>query len=235
MGRLTHDIQTVIRKGAIWKPDLFVIEMDGVHTLIKDYSATPFFYRVCIGQWSNRREAKMYQKLRGIPGIPMFRGAFGKNAIAVEYVSGVSGDRIAPSELTPRFLDDLRRLIDTIHERGVVHCDLRNIKNILRGDDGLPYIVDFATAFTRSKPWNFIKNGLYRIFYQDDLLAVLKLKRVRAPHLLTREEEHILDRGVFLQKEAIFIKTHMQTFLKKIFYRTAKGSQRQRRGGNAFH
>jgi hypothetical protein len=107
--------------------------------------------------------------------------------------------------------------VDAIHDRGVVLCDLRNIKNVIVGDDGEPYLIDFSTAFQKGGRLNFLKNGLYRIFLQDDLLGIAKLKRNKALQLLTDEERVALEKGVFLQREAIFLKLKGRSFLKKIF------------------
>lgn len=193
------------------------MKKDNKYIVVKDYAAKSFVFRFFVGMVSNRREATIYRKLQGLRGIPEYLGLIDRYAIAVSYVPGRNASELKPGELTPDFFARLRSLIDAVHARGVVLCDLRNIKNVIVGDDGEPYLIDFATAFQKGGRFNFIKNGLHRIFYQDDLLGIAKLKRNRAPHLLTKEEEIALEKGVFLQRQAIFIKHWGRPLLQKIF------------------
>lgn len=206
-----------IREGYRWKPDIFVLKKDDRYIVVKDYAGKAFVFRFFVGVFSNWREGLIYRKLAGLRGIPGYIGLIDRYAIAVSYISGRNAAELKSGELTPLFFSNLRDLVDAVHGRGVVLCDLRNIKNVIVGDDGEPYLIDFATAFQKGGRLNVLKNGLYRLFYQDDLLGIAKLKRSRAPHLLTREEELALEKGVFLQKQALFIKHWGRPLLQKIF------------------
>lgn len=224
-------MQQTIREGYPWKPDVFLLEVDGKKIIVKDYAAKPFFFRFFVGAFSNRREALIYRKLRGLRGIPEYIGLIDRYAIAVGYIPGRNASQIRPGELTPTFFEKLRALIDAVHEKGIVLCDLRNIKNVIIGDDGEPYLIDFATAFRKGARFNFLKNGIFHIFYQDDLLGIAKLKRNCAPNLLTEGEELALEKGVFLQREAIFLKQKGRAFLRKLFgFGKVEASRRKRRG-----
>lgn len=206
-----------IREGYRWKPDIFLLKKDDRYLVVKDYAGKSFVFRFFVGGFSNWREDRIYRKLKGLRGLPEYIGLIDHYAIAVSYVPGRNAAELKPGELTPDFFAKLRNLVDAVHARGVVLCDLRNIKNVIVGDDGEPYLIDFATAFGKGGRLNFIQNGLYRIFYQDDLLGIAKLKRIRAPHLLTNEEALALEKGVFLQKQAIFIKQWGRPLLRKLF------------------
>lgn len=224
-------MQKTIREGYPWKPDVFILDIDGKQVVVKDYAAKPFFFRFFVGAISNRREALIYRKLRGLKGIPEYIGLIDRYAIAVGYIPGRNAAELMSGELPPSFFEKLRALIDAVHERGIVLCDLRNIKNVIVGDDGEPYLIDFATAFQKGGRFNFLKNGLYRIFYQDDLLGIVKLKRNCAPHLVTAEEELAFEKGVFLQKEAIFLKQKGRALLRKLFgFGKIDAPRRKRRG-----
>ncbi|MBI3802855.1 MAG: hypothetical protein HY282_03745 [Nitrospirae bacterium] len=219
-------VKETLRQGYPWKPDVFLLMKDGKRLIVKDYAAKPFFFRMFVGALSNRRERLIYQKLGGLKGIPPYIGAIDRYAIAVGYIPGRNASELQPGELTPRFFEKLRALIDSVHDRGIVLCDLRNIKNVVLGDDGEPYLIDFATAFGRGGRFNFLKNGIYRLFHQDDLLGIAKLKHNRAPHLLTEEEQQALEKGVFLQKEAIFLKQKGRALLRKLFGGVAPSSRK---------
>ena len=185
--------------------------------MVKDYAAKPFIFRFFIGIIANRREAFIYRKLEGLRGIPKWIGLIDRYALAIAYVPGRNASELNSGELTPLFFKKLREIVDAIHDRGIVLCDLRNIKNVILGEDGEPYLIDFSTAFQKGSRVNFLKNGLYRIFYQDDLLGIAKLKKRCAPGLLTESERSALEKGLFLQKEAIFIKHKGRALLQKLF------------------
>jgi len=206
-----------LRHGDPWKPDVFLVKKGGVTYVVKDYADKAWSFRVCVGALSIRREAMMYRRLRGITGIPPHAFPVDRYAIAVSHIAGRNASQIKPGELTPSFFEKLRGIVDRVHERGIVLCDLRNIKNILLGDDGNPYLIDFSTAFQKGGRWNILKNGIHHIFFQDDLLGIAKLKRERAPHLLTETEQRALEKGVFLQKHAIFVKLRGKALLRWIF------------------
>ena len=210
-------IEKTIREGNPWKPDIFIIQKEGKRIIVKDYASKPFFFRFFIGAVSNLREAYIYRKLHGLRGIPQFLGFVDRYAIAVAYIPGRNASELNQGELTPLFFKKLKEIIDAIHDRGVVLCDLRNIKNVMVGDDGEPYLIDFSTAFQKGGRFNFLKNGLYRIFLQDDLLGIAKLKKNKATQLLTEEERLALEKGLFLQKEVIYLKLKSRSFLKKLF------------------
>ncbi|MFQ5580237.1 MAG: RIO1 family regulatory kinase/ATPase [Nitrospiria bacterium] len=207
----------MLREGKPWKPDIFLLQKEGRKVLIKDYSGKSFCFRVFVGIIAVRREVFIYKKLQGILGIPKCYGTIDRYAIALEFIPGRNGDELREKDLDPSFFRKMRDVIDAVHERGIVLCDLRNIKNVLMGEDGKPYLIDFATAFQKGGRLNIFKNMVYHIFQQDDILGIAKLKRTRAKHLLSAEEHFSLEKGLFGEKEAKIIRTKGQLFLKKIF------------------
>jgi hypothetical protein len=212
-----QDIDKIIREGNPWKPDIFIIKKEGKRIIVKDYASKPFFFRFFFGTISTLREAYIYRKLHGLPGIPEFLGLVDRYAIAVAYIPGRNASELNQGELTPLFFKKLKEIVDAVHNRGIVLCDLRNSKNVIVGDNGEPYLIDFSTAFQKGGRFNFLKNGLYGIFLQDDLLGIAKLKKNKATPLLTEEERLALEKGLFLQKEVIYIKLKSRSFLKKLF------------------
>ena len=191
-----------LRTGCRWKPDLYLVEVDGRRFVVKDYSSKEFVFRWCVGAFSIGREIACYRRLQGLPGIADVAYRIDRYAIAVSEIAGRNGAQVAIGELSEAFFQALRELVDAVHARGIVLCDLRNIKNILLGDDGRPYLVDFCTAFSQGGRWNIIQRGLFRIFVQDDLLGIAKLKRERAPHLLSDADRQALVAGLFLERPA---------------------------------
>ncbi|MEW6325606.1 MAG: hypothetical protein AB1515_09505 [Nitrospirota bacterium] len=206
-----------LRPGRYWQPDLTVVEWNGRSYVVKDYRARPRVYRWGVGLVATWREAKNYRRLAGLPGIPAFGGRIDRYALAVEWIEGRNADRLDKGGVPASFFEELRRIIASVHERGVVLCDLRNSKNIMVTGEWRPVLIDFSTAFSRGRWWNPLQRWLYRIFEQDDYLAVAKLKRRYAPELMTEEERSGLERGVPFERPAHAARDGFKKGLKWIF------------------
>ena len=208
-----------LRPAKPWQPDVSLVRHDAGLIVVKDYRSRGFLYRFFVGLPSTWNEARIYQKLAGIKGIPRCYGKLDRYAIGVEYIEGRNASSFKPGDLPHSFFDDLREIVDTIHERNIVVCDLRNKKNVLVAENGDPFLIDFCTGFERGRPWSFFRNWLHGIFYQDDLLGLVKLKRQLAPELLMPEEAQKLDRGLFMQKEAMAVRDFCVRWLKRLVSR----------------
>jgi hypothetical protein len=208
-----------LRPAKPWQPDVWLVRGDSGPVVLKDYRPRGFLYRFFVGLPSTWNEARMYRKLSGIGGIPRCYGKLDRYAVAIEYIEGRNASKVDPGELPPEFFRRLKRIVDTVHERGIVLCDMRNKRNVLVARDGSPYLIDLVTAFERGRGWNPIRNWFYRIFYQDDDLGLIKLTGQLAPELLTEEEKSRLDRGLFMQKEAVAIRNFCVRWLKQLVSR----------------
>ena len=141
--------------------------------------------------------------------------------MVIEYIEGRNASKVKPGELPHEFFHRLERIVDAVHERRIVLCDLRNKKNIMVAKNGEPYLIDLCTAFGRGWGWNPIRNWIYGIFYQDDHLGLAKLKRQLAPELLAPGEADRLDRGLFMQKEAMAVRNFCVRWLKQLVSRSS--------------
>ena len=205
-----------IRKGRPWEPDIWLVEGNTKRVIIKDYRSRSFLYREGIGLISVWNEARMYAKLKGIEGVPECYGKLDRHAIALQYIQGRNASEVSRGELSKEFFTKLRNTVDSVHQRGVVLCDLRNKKNVMVTDRYEPFVIDLCTAFHRGSRWNIVRRFLFGIFFQDDLLGIIKLKSKRSPHLLSKEEEEKLNRGVMFQKEAVAVRNFCVRWLKKM-------------------
>ncbi|MEK6684019.1 MAG: hypothetical protein AABY46_05100 [Nitrospirota bacterium] len=208
-----------LRSAQPWQPDIWLVRGDTGPVVVKDYRPRGFLYRFFVGLPSTWNEARIYRKLAGIGGIPRCHGTLDRYAIVIEYIDGRNASKVKPGELPHEFFHRLKRIVDAVHERRIVLCDLRNKKNVMVSRTGEPYLIDLCTAFERGRRWNLIRNWIYGIFHQDDDLGLAKLKRRLAPELLTPEEADQLDRGLFMQKEAVAIRNVCVRWLKRFVSR----------------
>ncbi|MDP6957564.1 MAG: hypothetical protein QF645_02000 [Planctomycetota bacterium] len=178
------------------------IDHDGKTVVEKEFRGTDFFTRLIFGPFMLRREEKALRRLEGMAGIPKVFGRSKEGGLLLERVDGKPMKSYQAGELPDSFLEKLIALVSRMHERGVVHLDLRHNKNILVTSDGDPLLLDFANAFR----WNVLLFPLWGIFKKVDRGAILKQKRRNFPHLLTEDEKKALGRHRFFRRLWIFTK-----------------------------
>jgi serine/threonine protein kinase len=105
--------------------------------------------------------------------------------------------------LQPSFYSQLEQVLGEIHQRGVVHLDLRHKGNILISDKGEPFLIDFNSSFSFKKK-GFLRRFLFPILRWVDYGGLLKLKQRASPSLMTPEELSFLKRFNRLRRLWIF-------------------------------
>jgi hypothetical protein len=190
-----------LTKGNFGKPDLNQVEVEGRSLMVKDVWRKHFFLRWTLGLWLIQKEWKIYSRLTGIKGIPRPVERIDRFAFAMEFVPGKPIQREGP--IPPSFFRELERVLRDLHERGVVHMDLRHKGNILLSEKGDPYLIDFNSSFA-FKEKGFFRRYLFPLLRRVDDGGLLKLKKRIAPALLTPEETAFLKRFERLRKLWIF-------------------------------
>jgi hypothetical protein len=142
-----------------------------------------------LGRISVRHESRLYQMLHDIPGIPRFIGFIGRTGFAHAYIPGRKLERKdVPND---RFFDELKTLLETLHARNVSYVDLHKLGNIILGDDGKPYLIDFQISFAPRLRWPVVRWVSGRILRQlqgEDWYHYAKHKRRLRKDLVTPED-----------------------------------------------
>src|SRR4051794_221535 len=96
------------------------------------------------------REAAILRRLADLPNVPRWSGPVrvnGRvlpNAVAHDFIPGHPlGDR---ERVDDRFFPALRAVLAAMHRRGLAYVDLHKRENVLVGDDGRPYLIDFQVG-----------------------------------------------------------------------------------------
>ena len=128
-----------------------------------------------LGHWLARREAAMLSRLEEIPNIPRVCGAVHhrgrrlRHAVAHEYVPGHPlGEH---ESVNDAFFARLRGLLAEMHQRDVAYVDLHKRENIIVGNDGEPYLVDFQISLGAPVRWRVFRRAmrpLLRLLQQSD-------------------------------------------------------------------
>lgn len=102
------------------------------------------------------REARALTRLADLPRFPRSLGpvfAGGRrlrNAIARTYIPGHPLGHY--EAVGPNFFAELEESVVAMHARGISYVDLHKRENVIVGDDGHPYLVDFQVCYDVSHP-----------------------------------------------------------------------------------
>ena len=140
------------------------------------------------GRYMCRREMAFYRLLAGVEGIPALIGQADASTLVHQWIDGA--DLLERRGNVPDdFFDHLEKLAERLHARGVAYVDMNKPDNVIVGDDGRPYLVDFQISFRCPKQaWRLFGRRLFKVLCREDRYHVRKLKRKMRPDLMTPEE-----------------------------------------------
>jgi hypothetical protein len=163
---------------------------DGTKAVLKlgrteDLLALPMAW---LGRWLTRREAAIYAALWEWPAVPDLLGTVGDNGFVHAYVEGhplERGQRVGDG-----FFEDLAGLVAELHRQDMAYVDLEKRENILVGEDGRPYLIDFQISLRLTGWWSrrWLARALLGRFQHGDRYHLLKHKRRHRPDLMTDQE-----------------------------------------------
>ena len=173
---MTSCSRELLRDGRWANAQVYRVEFNGRAWVVKDFASRRFWVRHTIGRFLLGRELRALQRLAGIDGVPQNAFRIDRNAIATEFIPGVTLGKVETEVMSPAFFADLERLLDAVHARGIVHLDTRGTGNMLRRPDGKPALIDFqASLSTRHLPRRWRRwlddldmTGVYKKWLQHD-------------------------------------------------------------------
>lgn len=122
-----------------------------------------------------QKEFEAYQRLEGLPGVPACHGMVDGRFLVIEYIRGTPY-READWTDREQWFEKFLKLLNSIHERGVSHGDLKSKSNIMVTEDEQPCVIDFGTAFVSRPGFHPLNNWLFRHARQMDINAWVKHK-----------------------------------------------------------
>lgn len=207
----------ILRMASSTRPMIWIVEVNGVRAVVKDFSHNKFFFRNSIGRFLLWREAKAYRRLGNLRGTPTLFRVIDGMALVLEEIPGSNlGSLEHGRGLPDNFFADLKDLVDSFHKTGLSHCDLKRAPNFILGHDGLPYVIDWGASISESEFKLFPLNRIYQRFVMDDYMAIIKLKMRHAPEAVTPEERARYNRR---SKAEILVRTvrdWLRDFLQKV-------------------
>jgi hypothetical protein len=110
-----------------------------------------------LGYWLARHEATLLSRLQALPNIPRLlgpvyiKGRLASHAVARAYIPG---HPMRDKDVLPTtFFDELQSTLKEVHTRHIAYMDLHKRENIIVGDDGRPYLIDFQVSYLLPSGW----------------------------------------------------------------------------------
>jgi serine/threonine protein kinase len=207
----------VLREPSGTRPALYVIQENDLRAVVKDFSSNGRLYRNIVGRFLVWRERKAYGMLTDLEGIPRYYRSIDGLALILEEIPGRNIEGLEKEKRLPKeFFDELRKLVERIHERGLAHCDLKRAPNILLGYDGKPSIVDWSASIFKTEFRFFPLNLVYRRFILDDFNAITKIQLRHCPENVTPEQKKYYNHKSRPEKLIRSIRNKARALLQKI-------------------
>lgn len=112
-----------------------------------------------LGRWFNAREQRVFRRMADHPLMPDLLGPIivnGKPWPAAAAREFIEGKPLEPGDHpNDAFFPTLEKLIAACHARRVAIVDLHKRDNIIVGDDGQPYLMDFQISLAPPAPGTF--------------------------------------------------------------------------------
>lgn len=186
-----------LHSGRNWtKAEIYLWDDPDHRLVIKDYSHRPKWLRDSLGRFLIGRELAAYRRLTGVEGIPPLAGRVDSHALALGFVEGKDLSRIPRGDVSLEFFAELQSLVAAIHEAGVAHGDLHH-RDILRGPEGRPFVVDFSTSIILTPGAGFLRRRFFAAACLADRRSILKQKQRHHPGSLTSSEQTELEHEPF--------------------------------------
>jgi hypothetical protein len=208
---------TLVRAASSTRPAVRVTEIRGKRMVVKDVSENGFLFRNTVGRFLVWRESRAYDMLKGIEGVPECYCTLRGPSLLIQEIPGTGMEKLKKKGRLPEnFFKDLHELLEGCHRRGIAHCDLKRSANVILGQDGRPYIIDWAASLSEKEFRFYPLNRIYRRFVLDDHMAVIKLQLRHQPESVSPEErERYSHRGIG-ERIARSLRNRLRSFLQKI-------------------
>lgn len=123
---------------------------------------------IILTQW----ELFIATRLKGLDGIPIGYARQSLCTLTYDYMDGVVlGARELDHALPVDYFTACENLLHAMHEKGIVHLDLRRGTNWIVQPDGSPGIIDFQSAL----PVNMLPRRLKHFLFSIDYSGLYKM------------------------------------------------------------
>jgi tRNA A-37 threonylcarbamoyl transferase component Bud32 len=157
------------------KADVLFYEIDGERVAVKTYAPRGLVVRNTLGRWLIRRETAAYRAAEGVDALPSFLGRLDSYTLATRWVDAEPLKEMVGARLDDALFDQLGRVLDELHEKGVALADLHH-RDVLLGVDDALYVVDLATAWVLGDRPGAARRHLFARFCESDRVNLARMR-----------------------------------------------------------
>ena len=147
-----------------------------------------------LGRRLAARESRILELLRDLSTVPDPCGPVRVNGRVLPNTAArvfIPGHPLARDEwVNDDFFPTLEATLRAMHARGIAYVDLHKRENIIVGDDGRPYLIDFQIGFDATHPrvrWIPGVRSVFELLYRSDLYHLGKHAARHRPDLYGTE------------------------------------------------
>jgi hypothetical protein len=159
LDRGAYRLERVLKHDS-WAATALYASSDGSKVVCKFARTNPILGIVPfspIGRITAERERRVFRAMQDVAGFPRWAGpvrAHGeevKTAVSHYWIEGLT---FRPSlEVNDDFFPTLNLMLRSLHGRNMAHMDMAKWENILVGNDGHPYLLDYQLCFHARHGW----------------------------------------------------------------------------------
>lgn len=179
----------IIIKGRWGNADLYLVPYGAQMWVVKDFFPCPPLIRKTWGRFMVKREFQALQKLKGIKGVPAEAFLLDAHAVCYRFQPGTTLKDTQSEQIGDDFFYGFENLVEMMHQRNMVHLDIRNQRNILVTDEGLPALLDFQSSLNLENT----PRSLHKLLKDIDISGVYKNWFKKKPESLDRRRRAHLE------------------------------------------
>ncbi len=203
---------TLLNRGKFANATVFRYKDSNLDLTIKDFSGSPWLIRKTFGKLFINLEYNNLVKLSNNPSIAKNPKKLSECTLSFGFIEGKALKFFPKSSIEKDFFLKLEKNVKAMHNKNIVHLDLRNLGNILVGDDGYPYIIDFQSAISTK----YLGKYLAETLKTSDLTGVYKCWNNRCTEPLDKRRANILEEFNKIRKVWIFKGYPISRAIKRI-------------------
>ena len=179
----------VLMRGRWGNADIYKYRHSGTTWVVKDFKPCPPLIRETWGRFMAKREFQALLRLSGLPGIPNEPFLLDDYAVCYHYIPGTTLRHTPSKKLSDDFFHHLEQIVKTMHDRNMVHLDIRNHRNILVDEEGRPALIDFQSSIHLKR----VPKALHNFFKGIDMSGVYKHWEKKKPETIDSARKAHLD------------------------------------------
>lgn len=181
-------VKSIKPNAGFLSPSVDIIRKNGTAYHLKDFSECSG--RSVFARYLARREYGILKKLQGLKGVPGGVQLINGTRLIRDFIEGGHLKEENAGDLPDTFYRKLERLVQDMHDKDIAHLDLRHLKNVVVGEQGQPFIVDFETAVDLTSVSLF--PSLQNLLKWVDESALLRIKNRYFDHLMTEKDRQAI-------------------------------------------